>query len=156
MAIGLAAVIGRIVLYTKNRGKLYLDDYLVLFAAVCLVVESTILLYYCDMIYTIVLLMLNPLDIFQFGRLEILEVLDFLKWTNVFLVFSWTANYAIKFSFLAFFRVLVRGVSRRLNWYWWLVFVFTLASWLFNIVENFAHCGATGSCEDSYSRCPVH
>jgi hypothetical protein len=151
MAIGIAAVIVRTILHTKNRGKLYLDDYLVLFAAACLVVESAVLLRYCDLIYTIVLLMLDPTDIVLFGRLEILEVLRFLTWNNVFLVFSWTANYAIKFSFLAFFRVLVRGVSRRLNWYWWFVFVFTIASWLFNIIENFAHCGVTGSCEHCYS-----
>lgn len=35
------------------------------------------------------------------------------KWINVFLYLIWTATFAIKFSLLAFFNLLIRDVSRK-------------------------------------------
>jgi hypothetical protein len=151
-AVATIAVAVRVMVHIHKRRRLFVDDYFVLFATACLLVETGILYHILDTMYVETMLAKDPMNIFLFTRSQVLELLPFLKWNNIYMSFAWTANYAIKVSFLAFFRVLLRDVSRRLNWYWWLVLWFTLASWAFNFMENFILCGASNNCTYSSFR----
>jgi hypothetical protein len=144
--VAILAVVVRIYIHLHKRRKLALDDYLVLFATACLAVETGLLYHNLDMIFIEDSLAKNPLNIMLFTRGQVLNLLDnFLKWTNIWQSFAWTACYMIKLSFLAFFRMLTRDVSRRLTIYWWFVLIITLSSWIFNTVENIIICGASKS-----------
>ena len=79
----------------------------------------------------------------MFTKSELLSMLNLTKWLNIFLAFAWTANFAIKLSFLGFFRNLIRNVSKRLYTYWWGVLIFTLLGWLFNVIQNPLNVGWT-------------
>lgn len=88
-------------------------------------------------------------NVVLFTRGDVVALMnDYLMLDNIYMSFAWTTNYVIKLSFLALFRQLVRDVSRRLNWYWWFVLCFTVASWIFNFSENMIICGASRSSKD--------
>lgn len=60
---------------------------------------------------------------------------------QVFLVTVWTATFAVKFSFLTFFKTLIRKeFSPRMNKFFWFTIVFTLATWGFLVSEGFILC----------------
>lgn len=57
---------------------------------------------------------------------------------QVFLATVWTATFAVKFSFLTFFKTLIRKeFSPRMNMFFWFTIVFTLATWGFLVSEGF-------------------
>lgn len=144
--IATLAVVVRIYIHIHQRRKLFLDDYIVLFATACLFVETALVYRNLDLMYIEASLATNPMNIVLFTRGQVLELVNtFLKWTNIWQTFAWTTNYMIKISFLAFFRVLTRDVSRGLTWYWWFVLCFTIAAWIFNSIENIVICGASQS-----------
>ena len=141
------AAITRLAIHLKHRRELFVDDYLVMFATACLLVQTGILYKYTDMVYIISVVSTNPLGYTLFTRSELLGLVGMLKWSNTFVCFAWTVDYTIKLSFLAFFWTVVRDVSQRLTRYWWFVLCFVAISWLFNMIENFIICGANNSCK---------
>lgn len=144
-AIATIAALTRLAIHLKYRRKLFIDDYLVLFANVCLLVQTGILYKYCPMIYVMSVVLTDPMGFTYFTRSEMLGLAGMLKWSNIFVCFAWTVNYTIKLSFLIFFWTLVRDVSVRLTRYWWFVLCFVGLSWIFNMIENFIICGANNS-----------
>ena len=112
-----------------------------LFAASCLVIDTAVLYFIAPRIFILETLAFNPINIFLFTKSEILSSIGVVKWVNIYLAFVWTANYAIKWSFLAFFKILIRGVSKHLQRFWYFVVGFTILTWLFNILENPINCG---------------
>ena len=103
--------------HIKQRGKLFVDDYLVLLAICCAVIAGSILYYLCPKLYIVETLNANPADFILFSKSELLPLFNLLRWLNSFTGVVWTAYYLIKWSFLAFFRLLIRDVSRGLNWF---------------------------------------
>jgi hypothetical protein len=144
--LGTVSVVLRTYLHIKNRGKLFLDDWLVIFANICLLVETGLLYHIIDMVYVETVVSTNPTDIVLFTRGQVMQMFTgMLKWNNIYLPFAWTTNYAIKLSFLALFDVLISNVTRGLRIYWWFALCFTIASWLFVMLNNFILCGASQS-----------
>jgi hypothetical protein len=77
-----------------------------------------------------------------------------LPYLNAYLSLLWTATFAVKFSFLAYFRQLVQSVAN-MRTYFWIVVAFTIVSWMFVIGEPFILChyfGAEWSIYDPLSR----
>lgn len=58
---------------------------------------------------------------------------------SIFLVLTHTTIFAVKFSYLFFFKCLIRRV-RKLNIYWWTVTLMTGAVWGFGVVDVFLLC----------------
>lgn len=52
---------------------------------------------------------------------------------------TWTTIFAVKISFLIFFKKLINRVTKILTYYW-IVSIITLLSWLFNVLEPFVMC----------------
>lgn len=132
----------------KKRRSLFLDDYLVLCAMASLIAQTACTYTSLDLIFTETVLSTDPMNIVLFTRGQVLDLADnFLKWSNILQALGWTTLYLIKVSFLAFFKVLTRDVSRGLTIYWWFVLCVTVASWMFVAFENMILCGANHSCK---------
>lgn len=63
----------------------------------------------------------------------------YLKLSDTYYVMTWTAIFAVKFSFLFFFRVLIRRV-RAITLYWQIVSVVTVLVWVYCIAGSFIIC----------------
>ena len=115
---GIAVLVAllRCILRIKLRGKLFLDDFLVAFAVICLLIATALLYHFTERLYMLEAINIDPNVLFTIP--EMLPLLDMLKWIDIFLAFIWTATFAIKFSFLAFFKSLIKNVSARLDIYY--------------------------------------
>lgn len=137
-ALSTLAAIMRITFRLVTRRKLFLDDWLVLVATAAFLSATGVLFRYQDKIYLGEALM-RSVDV-AFTPMELLSLTDLMKWNDIFLCLAWTANFAIKYSFLAFFHSLIKDVSRGLNRFYWFVVVYTGLAWAFCIVEPFILC----------------
>ena len=143
--------IGRIAIRLRYQKSLAVDDAFLIFAVVCLIVALGLLFACTSSMYMLEALITNdpnatiPPDIFD-------QVEWFRKLSTAFLVLSFTAIFAVKFSFLFLFKALIRNV-RKMKIYWWTVLVTTTAVWAFGVVEFFLPCPSFGpqSCTFGFS-----
>ena len=63
--------------------------------------------------------------------------------TSVLDVFAWTGIFAVKYSFLSFFKMLISRVFRAMNILWWTVTIVTTIAWMAGFAALF-------SCRCSY------
>ncbi|GME61254.1 integral membrane [Neofusicoccum parvum] len=138
---GLALVTVLIRFYIRGRHirRMLLDDYLLVLGAACLVVSMSMLYWYSPQLFVVEALNTIP-DKVIVTMDEVMPLLDGNKKIQTFLGTNWTAIYAVKFSFLAYFWALVRNISPRLKPYFWSVVVFTTLSWAFVVSEGFILC----------------
>lgn len=126
-----------------TRRPLALDDYL-LFLAFCFLTAVTGLIYYLiDGLYLSTALLSDPALYFQLSQGQINQVLNQSLVQNVFLALAWTATFLVKFSFLAFFRQLIRNVAS-IKYYYWFVVGLTVVTWMFLVPEAFILCSDFG------------
>lgn len=69
---------------------------------------------------------------------------DVSKVVDAFVCLTWTATFAVKASFLALFRMLIRRISRRITIYYWVVVGCTAVTWAFMMAESFIFCSIFG------------
>jgi hypothetical protein len=67
------------------------------------------------------------------------------SYTLSFVEMSWTAIFAIKFSFLSLFHTLIRNLSVRSTRYYWALVIFTVLSWAFLLTESTILCAHFGA-----------
>jgi hypothetical protein len=68
------------------------------------------------------------------------QLLQLQKKVYPFLALIWTTTFAVKGCFLAFMRPLVWHISRRVNWYYWFIVIFSVISWAFVVADPFIIC----------------
>lgn len=98
-----------------RRRRLYLDDYLVLFAVLLLGAATGVLYHYCDALFLVQAM--NTEGLIP-TRTEIMPILDIMKWTYIYVALIWSCIFAIKLAFLSFFHPLLLGMSRELSIYY--------------------------------------
>lgn len=103
-----------------------------------LISGTGVLYHYCDKMFRLEAINTDPTVMFSLP--EILELIYANKWFDIFIALMWTATFAIKASFLAFFRNLIRDVSRRLDRYYWFVCIVTAITWVLLVVEPIILC----------------
>ena len=141
--IAVLSVITRGVIRFTTRRSLALDDYL-LFAAFAFLTAVIALVYYLlDSIYLATAVERNPAIFFRFSQKQTQQLLSQALNENIFLVLAWTTTFLVKFSFLAFFKHLIRNVER-IQRYYWGVTIFTIITWLFLSSEAFILCSDFG------------
>lgn len=125
---------GRITIRLASRRRLFLDDGFLTLAFVCLIGGTAILYERIHMIY----LEFSVLRGDQIAALLAFQQMDNLfeqsKWQLAYLLFLWTAIFAVKWCYLAFFYPLLRSMSKKLMYYYWFSVVFSIISWLFLVV----------------------
>ncbi|KAK2611025.1 hypothetical protein N8I77_004408 [Diaporthe amygdali] len=141
--IAVLSVLARGVIRFTTRRNLALDDYL-LFAAFAFLTTVTALVYYLlDSIYLATAVERNPAVFFQFSQKQTQQLLSQALNENIFLLLAWTTTFLVKFSFLAFFKQLIRNVERIQKYYWGIV-IFTIITWMFLTSEAFILCSDFG------------
>ena len=140
--ISVVFTIGRIAIRRHYKRSLAVDDAFLVFAVLCLTVALVLLFHFISSLYLLEALLTGspsviiPSDIFeQIARLHKLEM--------TFTVLSYTAIFAVKFSFLFLFKALIHNVCK-MTIYWWVVVLTTAAGWAFIIVELFLECPVSG------------
>jgi hypothetical protein len=124
----------QITIRLASRRHLFLDDGFLTLAFVCLIGGTAILYKRIYMIY----LEFSVLRGDQIAALLAFQQMDNLfkqsKWQLAYLLFLWTAIFAVKWYYLAFFYPLLRSMSKKLMYYYWFSVVFSIISWLFLVV----------------------
>lgn len=144
LGVCILAVAVRIIIRIKWRRQLFLDDYILLFALACLSGAAGLTFRLMRILFlTEVLETDHPVDyVFTFQ-----DILDFdvaMAVVSSLVVLSWTATYAVKFSFLALFKQLISRLSKKITIYFWIIVGFTLLSWAYIVVEPFILCPVFG------------
>ena len=75
---------------------------------------------------------------------ELVDLLETPKWVFIFMALSWTTVFSIKFSFLIFFRPLIRNLSKKLDYYWWFSMIFCGVAYVLFAVEPAILCPHVG------------
>lgn len=127
----------RIFIRIRTR-RFGLDDYLVLFAFVCLSGSTGVILKYTRILFIIEAIFLNPAYIYTIE--DNMEFGSALAVVNCLGPLTWTTTFFVKFSFLVLFRQLINRVSKRITTYFWVVVVCTVPAWLFACCEPFISC----------------
>jgi len=130
--------------------KLSLDDYFVALGISFLIAETGILYHFTDSLYFISAAYHDPTAVGLLDAAKTRSLLNDTKYFHIFFGLSWSATFAIKFSFLAFFRRLVTDVSKPLILYYWFCVVFTGVTWVFLVVEPFILCPFFGTESSTY------
>lgn len=126
-----------------TRRNVALDDYL-LFLAFAFLTATTALVYYLlDGIYLATAVERDPLIFFQLSTKQMQQLLNQALNENILLAIAWTTTFLVKFSFLAFFRQLIRNVDG-IQYYYWAVVSLTLLTWMFLTSEAFILCSDFG------------
>ena len=132
----------------KSRRSISLDDYFLLFGLTCLTGATVLLLKYTRLIYmteAVRLLQTGTANIRVIFTLEDIFVMaNVSKVVDAVVCLTWTATFAVKASFLALFRVLIRRISKRITIYYWVVVGCTGVTWAFMMSESFIFCSTFG------------
>lgn len=82
----------------------------------------------------------NPLLLSQISANQLKELVNTpYAIIHAFFALTWTAIYAVKISFLVFFKKLVQGVAK-IQTYYWTVGVIISLSWVFVVVQPLIIC----------------
>ncbi|KAG8157104.1 hypothetical protein KVR01_013094 [Diaporthe batatas] len=141
--VAVLSVIARGVIRITTRHQLALDDYLLFVAFAFLTAVIGLVYYLLDSIYLATAVERNPAIFFQFSQKQTQQLLSQALNENIFLIMAWTTTFFVKFSFLAFFRQLIRNVGKIQRYYWGIV-IFTFITWLFLLSEAFILCSDFG------------
>lgn len=121
-----------------QTGGLSLDDTFLAFGVACLCVSFALALNFLSSMFLVEAIHTGypipdtPLDIVD-------QLLRFHRLGYIFVVLTHTTIFAVKFSYLFFFKSLIRRV-RKLTIYWWTVTLITGAVWGFGVVAVFIPC----------------
>lgn len=140
LGITLILAIGRMYIKVSNFRRLFVDDYFFISANV-LLVAGTILIFTA--------LPYNQTEVnvgagVEAPPPELTHRLDMdVKYQDSGVVLLNAAIYFVKFSFLFFFRLLLRNTGKLKIW-WWCVFIFTIPCMVICMCTNFMVCPAFG------------
>lgn len=111
-----------------------------LVGAICLCVATGMIYKYCEFIF-LVDAMRSHSHILSKANADQVRILFETPYAvlHALFAFTWTTIFAVKFSFLIFFKQLINHVTRLHNYYW-IVGIITSLSWLFMVVEPLVLC----------------
>lgn len=125
---------GRIAIRLASRRRLFLNDSFLTFAFICLIGGTAILYKRVQIVY----LEFSVLRGDEIAALLAFQQMDNLfeqsKWQLAYLLFLWTTVFSVKWCYLAFFYPLLRAMSKRILYYYWISVGFSVVSWLFLVV----------------------
>lgn len=146
---GLAIVVAsiRLILQARVNRRLYLDDYILIFACVSLTASTVLGYANVESLYWNEDLIYNPAHIYYLlaehvdvaSRIYVNERLQYSYSTIL-----WTSIFAIKFAYLIFFRRLIDRITP-LTTYWRVVLGITMVSFFICIVSIYVSCTNWGS-----------
>ena len=136
--LAVIATLTRFLTRLLSRGRLYTDDYFVLFALVCLCAGTGLMIHSYRIVFVDEAAATNATVVIAPGQLDLL--FGSLGTIDALFCIMWTATFSVKASFLALFRQLIRRVLGRLTIYYWCTVVLTFLAWGFFESEDFIVC----------------
>lgn len=143
--ISILVALARTAIRLRYQRRLFVDDAILLVAIVCLCAAMTLLLVFTSSLYQLEAFVTGSSAITNPDELAKIELqmeqpfIKYLKLSDTYYVMTWTTIFAVKFSFLFFFRVLIRRV-RAITLYWQIVSVITVLVWVYCIAGAFIIC----------------
>lgn len=150
--ISIVAAATRICLRLRSLQRLYLDDFFLIFACICLTAATALLYHGASAIYFVEQLTFEPAEAIASGAISSeelpQELLLFGRTNWSYLTLTWGGIFSVKFAFLSFFRPLVNRLPRT-HMYWRVVVVITALVFVFAVCDTFITCTKLGlaSCE---------
>ncbi|KAF2677066.1 hypothetical protein K458DRAFT_492097 [Lentithecium fluviatile CBS 122367] len=137
----------RLLFRWRNEDPLRLEDYLVLFATICLVVETGLVYSFTHRLYVIdaATTHLSVLSYVAKDPVLAQQLLETGSTLVAYFSLGWTAIFAIKSSFLALFYRMLRNVCGKLTAYFWCTVAATAISFVVIILESFILCPKFGA-----------
>ncbi|MCJ1422884.1 hypothetical protein MMC29_000764 [Sticta canariensis] len=134
------AAICRIIIQLKKRRPLSIDDAFFAFSLVCLCASTTLLYQLIPGLYFEQKLVLDPSAVpFKTVIETIPELLGLQKISYAHLTLTWSVIFSVKFSFLFFFRLLIRRLAT-LDFYWRIVVWINAVGYILCVSEIFITC----------------
>lgn len=144
-SLSVVSVFARIGIRFHSSRKLSLDDCFVLVGLVSLSAVTALAYKTCNSVFLTSAVERDPRLILRLSPDAIGDLLKgTVQYLDAFIVLCWTAVFSVKFSFLAFFRHLIRRVEN-IHKYYWTVVGITVVSWAFLTSEVFILCPYTGT-----------
>lgn len=147
IGLSIIAAVARIAIRFKSQRRLHLDDYLLIFACICLIAATVLLYLGLSAIYFIEELSLNGIKVLTAGNISMKDFLDQLIFYQriywAYLSLTWATIFCVKFAFLAFFRNFVDRLPP-MQRYWKLVTVLTGLIFAFEVCGGFIACPKLG------------
>lgn len=138
--IAFLAAISRTTVQIKKRRPLSVDDAFFAFACVCLCASTALLFQLMGALYFEQKLVLDPNSIFLTTAFQIIpELLGTQRLSYAHLTLTWTVIFSVKFSFMFFFKNLIKRV-KNLNIYWRVVVWINAVSYFLCISDVFISC----------------
>ncbi|KAF2849143.1 hypothetical protein T440DRAFT_490681 [Plenodomus tracheiphilus IPT5] len=138
LIIAVLACAARLIFRFKKQRKFFADDAFVFFSTLCLIANTGVMWHAADKMFMIEAVNSDPTVVFTIP--ELIPLLDLNKWIFIYLALDWTSIYAIKMSFLIFFRPLIRNLSIGLHRLYWTCWVVNIVAWGFVVGEPFILC----------------
>ena len=122
------SVVARTALRLRYQKRLFVDDAFVFFAEICLCASFGLLYASADSTYLEEALLIRP-KVAEIPPDFLHRLLSLHALNTAFLILTYTSIFAVKFSFLLLFRVLVRRVQKLVN-FWWMAVAITTIAWI--------------------------
>lgn len=142
-SLSILAAITRILIRLRTQKCRRLDDYLLVFACICLTAATALLYSATKEVYFSEAMIIDATwatSVVAADPRGTLQEIGFFRRVNwAYLTLTWTTIFAVKFAFLSFFR---RRIDRlpSMHIYWRVVVAFTGLSFLFAICNHFMTC----------------
>ncbi|KAL2042823.1 hypothetical protein N7G274_004583 [Stereocaulon virgatum] len=137
--IAILAAIARTILRIHYQNRLFIDDGFLLLAVLFAVVCMGLLPQFLDATYLLQAHLEARVPPGTTEEQVNAATLRFHLYSDVLNSLSFTIVFAIKFSFLSFFKQLIRRI-RKLEIYWWYVVGVTAVTWIAGFVGIYASC----------------
>lgn len=143
LGLSILGAITRILIRLRAQERWHLDDYLLVFACICLTAATALLysatkeVYFSeamtiDAAWAASIITADPAGTVQ-------EKVFFRRVYWAYLTLTWTTIFAVKFAFLSFFRRRI-DLLLSMHMYWRVVVAFTGLGFLFAICNHFMTC----------------
>ncbi|KAJ5549202.1 hypothetical protein N7513_006436 [Penicillium frequentans] len=129
-ALACASFIARISLRLITRRRLYLDDGLLFFAFACLCGASGIMFKRLRVVYLEFAVLSGLESAYSLAYEDMGNLVAQNTWEVAWLVLCWTAIFAVKWCYFAFFYPLLRNMSTRFTWYYRVGIFLSVACWI--------------------------
>lgn len=132
----------RIALKLRRRCPILLDDYILLFGVLCLIAATAAM--HLMLVDTYSMMAISSFE-WVSGRMSYSQVVEVTtsaaKHLDIFHCLVWTSIFAVKFSFLVFFKDFMDRMESRRAWaYWVTVCVGMGLAWVYNLASPFIGC----------------
>jgi hypothetical protein len=134
------AFLGRIAIRLSIRRRVFLDDCLLVLSFLCLVAATTVFYLRARLTYLIFSLMRGDQVIALIAAEEIDHVFKQMDYAFTYISTLWSTIFLVKLCYFAFFRVLLKSMSKHFVRYYWTALAFTVVCWIYLVAQTLISC----------------